>query len=174
MKVIITITLLALMSCSNHKEAIVDENKKITQQNTEKIPQDSLFILDIIKSDSYVRITPPTNVDFSLPDSSESIEPFKFADFNADDKQDVLVYLGACGTGGCMYVLFLNEYDNKYKMAFMDYLKNPQYEIDKDSLWIIKSIEEAEAYDPSKLYVTVFKLDTSKSTYLLDTTYIDK
>ncbi len=165
--------LLTLMSCSNHKETMVVDNTKNIQQNTERIPQDSLFVLDIIKSDYYVRITPPTNNDFSLPDSSENIEPFKFADFNADNKQDVLVYLGACGTGGCMYGLFLNEYDNKYKLVFMDYLKNPQFEIAQDSLWIIKSFEEAEAYDPSKLYVTVFKLDTSKSTYLLDTTYID-
>jgi hypothetical protein len=94
--------------------------------------QYSLFILEMIISDNFVRITPPNQSDFELPDKLAKTEPYGNEDFNADGKEDVLVYLGACGTGRFMYGLFLKQIDNYYKLAFMDYLKNPEFKVEKN------------------------------------------
>ena len=109
-------------------------------------------------------------VDFSLPDESSKTEPYKIADFNGDKKEDILVYMGACGTGGCVYGLFLNQFDDYYTLAFMDYLKSPDFEKDENGYLSIKSYEEVEAYDPSKLDVSVFKLE--EGIYHFDTSYV--
>jgi len=90
-----------------------------------------LFILQEKQSENFIKIVPPKNSDFEFPDDEAKLEPYKHGDFNADGKQDILVYLGACGTGGCMYGLFLNQSDNYYKLAFMDYLKNPKFITEK-------------------------------------------
>ncbi len=131
---------------------------------------DSLFTLDIIDTENFIKINAPKNTDFSLPDKSAKIEPFKFADFNGDRKGDILVYLGACGTGGCMYGLFLNQYDNYYELAFMDYLKNPTFEKERNGFFAIKSFEEIEPYNPSKLNVSIFRFESNE--YQLDTTFV--
>jgi hypothetical protein len=114
----------------------------------------------------------PNHANFELPDSSEKIEPYKIGDFNSDNKEDILVYLGACGTGGCMYALFLNQFDQFYSLAFMDYLKNATCKIENNGLWTIESSEEIEPYNPSKLKISVFKFDKNIHQYKLDTSYV--
>lgn len=62
-----------------------------------------------------------------------------------------MVYLGACGTGGCVYGLFLNQNNHFYQLAFMDYLKNVDFKIEHDGLWSIESSKELKPYNPSKI-----------------------
>lgn len=174
MKSIVGLTLLLLISCQGRQEnaAVADKLNSVRSSEVVKIQQDSLFTLDINVDENFVKINAPKELDFELPDSSAKTEPFKTGDFNADNKKDVMVYLGACGTGGCMYGLFLNQYDNYYKLAFMDYLKGAEFKTDKNGLWIIKSFEEIEPYNPSKLQVSNFKFDKGKYYYHLDTTFV--
>jgi hypothetical protein len=141
-----------------------EENKK----NEINLSED-LFILEKNINSNYVKIIPLNKSNFELPDSSAKTEPFKTGDFNADGNLDVLVYFGACGTGGCMYGLFLNQKDNYYKLAFWDYLKNPEFKIEKNGFWTIESSEEVNPYDPSKLQISIFKFDREMNEYKLDT-----
>lgn len=173
MKNVIGFILMVLVSCQNKQEQknISNESSSL-QTNTFRNNKDSLFILNERISENFVQIIAPKNSDFELPDSSAKIEPYKNGDFNADGKEDILVYLGACGTGGCIYGLFLNQYDNFYKLVFMDYLKNAQFEVEKNGLWTIASSEGLEPYTPSKTQITIFKFDTSKYEYKLDTTFV--
>ena len=80
--------------------------------------------------------------------------------------------MGACGTGGCVYAVFLNQYYNKYKLVFEDYLKSPELIEEENGYLSIKSYEEVEAYNPSKLHVSKFKFDTKRDYFILDTSYI--
>jgi len=173
MKNVIGFILLVIISCKTKQEQketkIASSFEKIDKSINDK---DSLFILNERISENFVRIIPPKNSDFEFPDSSAKTEPYKNGDFNADGKEDILVYLGACGTGGCMYGLFLNQYDNFYKLVFMDYLKNAEFKVEKNGLWVIKSSEEFEPYNPSKIQITSFKFDKSKYQYELDTTFV--
>jgi len=158
---------LIILSCKNLKRVTT----KDTNENQVEKTKDDLFKLEMIREENFVRITVSEESNFSFPDSAAKTEPYKVLDFNGDNKTDILVYLGACGTGGCIYGLFLNQYDNYYKLAFMDYLKGPQFE-KEDKFWAIKSFEEVEPYNPSKLYVSVYKFDQDKNYYGLDTTFI--
>ena len=71
-----------------------------------------------------------------------------------------------------MYGLFLNQYDNFYKLVFMDYLKNAEFEVEKNGLWTIESSEELEPYNPSKIQITTFKFDKSNYEYVRDTSFV--
>jgi hypothetical protein len=153
------------------------KNSKTDQPNEHvaarvEISPDSLYQLAFQGEEQIVKITAPEHFNFYLPDSSAQTRPQRFEDFNGDGKEDVLVYLGACGTGGCEYAMFLNQYDNYYKLAFMDYLKGPQFKKEKNGFWSITSYEELRAYDPSRLHVAVFKFDLESYYYQLDTSYI--
>ena len=158
----------------------MQENKAIlnnhvqpgSQENKQIMKSDHLFKLDIMRNKNSVKITPQKKSDFVLPDGSAKIKVYKFGDFNADKKEDILVSLGACGTGGCIYGLFLNQGGNYYKLAFMDYLKNATFKIEKNGLWTIISSEEIEPYNPSKLQITVFKFDKNTYHYKKSSTYI--
>ena len=176
MKNIIIFTFLFfLVSCQTTQEsktAVNNTAKPDTLQHTQAKKHDSLFTLNIRLNENFVEIIPPENSDFELPDSSVTTTPYKFGDFNADNKEDILVYLGGCGTGGCEYGLFLNQNDNYYKLAFMNYLKNAEFKIEKNGLWTIKSWEEIEPYNLSKLQITIFKFDTNKYYYDIDSTYV--
>jgi len=173
MKSAIGFILLVLISCQTKQEQkhITDESS-FSQIDKSINYKDSLFILNEIINENFVRIIPPKNSDFEFPDSSAKTEPYKNGDFNADGKEDILVYLGACGTGGCMYGLFLNQYDKFYKLVFMDYLKNAEFKVEENRLWTIESSEELDPYNPSKIQITTFKFDKSKYQYTLDTTYV--
>lgn len=159
MKIPVVLIILTLFSCQNKLETKINPKKTTSvKQGALTKNQDSLFVLAKTDNENFVRITAPENSNFEFPDSSDEIELIKTGDFNADNKQDKMVNLGACGTGGCMIGVFLNQHDNYYTLAFMDYLKNPEYEIDKNGLWIIKSSEEIEPYNPSKLQISIFKI----------------
>lgn len=54
----------------------------------------------------------------------------------------------------------------------MDYLKNIEFEITENGFWTIFSCEELEAYNPSKLFVSIYKFDKKTYLYELDSTYI--
>lgn len=151
------IILLSTICCRDSKTATSSEN---------------LFVLDHIPSENFVRITVPAGADFIFPDSAAKKEPYKIADFNADGKKDIMVYLGACGTGGCMYGLFLNQYGNYYTLGFLEYLKGAEFETGENGYITIKSFEEVEAYNPDKLHVSVYKFNVTTSSYELDKGYI--
>ncbi|WP_316736188.1 hypothetical protein [Pedobacter aquatilis] len=174
MKRIILIIGFAFLILSLHAQK--DARTKIAVNKKTKTQQANLFSLREIKSENIIKIIPPKNSNFKLPDSSAKIQSIKRSDFNADGKIDLLVYLGACGTGGCMYGLFLNQHNNYYKLAFMNYLKNAKFKKEKNGLLSIHSSEETEAYDPSKLQITKYKFNKNKYQYEVDTTflYIDK
>lgn len=161
---------MSLVSCQRIQENKIGSTDYSKQNQINK--QDNLFKLDIKLNENFVFITKPNNSDFEFPDKSAKTEPFKLGDFNADDKEDVLVNMGACGIGGCIYGLFLSQYDNYYQLAYMDYLKNPEFIIEKNGLWAIKISEEIEPYNPSKLVVTILKFDKNKYQYESDTTYV--
>lgn len=56
----------------------------------------------------------------------------------------------------------------------MDYLKNPEFITEKDSLCTIQSSEELEPYNPSKIQVTTFKFNNKTEQYELDKTYVSE
>ncbi|MBU2996446.1 hypothetical protein KO500_08365 [Cellulophaga baltica] len=173
MKIIFTITILILTSCKYNQEKKIAINNIITEQNIlleNKI--DSLFELNIRGDLNSITIKAPKKLDFTFPENTEFFKIYQFDDFNADNKEDVIINLGACGTGGCIYAIFLNEYNNYYNLAFMDYLKGTVFEKELNGFLSIKSFEEIEPYNPLKLSVTKFKLDDKKYQYVLDTTYV--
>ncbi|WP_440121722.1 hypothetical protein [Tenacibaculum sp. Ill] len=169
MKSILGLTLVILFSYFFKPKNKGYTNSLITKQCAKK---DSLFELDIRLKENFVRIKAPKKLDFELPDHASKIKLIKVHDFNADSKEDIMVYLGACGTGGCMYGVFLNQYKNFYRLAYIDYLNNFELKKDKNGYTVIKSYEEAEPYNPSKIYVSKFKFDKEEYQYKLDTAYI--
>lgn len=172
MKSIILLSLILLFSLQSKQE--INSHGEIPNpilHNSTKVG-DTLFKLDLNLKTNAVRIIAPEKSNFVLPDLSSKTKIYKLEDFNADKKEDVLVSLGACGTGGCMYGLFLNQYDNFYKMVFMDYLNGLELKKQKNGLWALTSFEEIEPYNPSKLQVSVFKFDENKYQYKLDSTYM--
>lgn len=173
MKNTIGFILLILISCQTTQEK-KDITKESSFSQTDKSINNkgSLFLLNEKISENFIQIIPPKNSDFEFPDSSAKTEPYKKGDFNADGKEDILVYLGACGTGGCMYGLFLNQYDKFYKLVFIDYLKNAEFKVEKNGLWTIESSEELEPYNPSKIQITIFKFDKSEYQYKMDITFV--
>ena len=162
------ILVLISLSCKNAKT----EKRTSRSEKRSEIEPDSLFQLAYIKAENYFRITPPKKSNFHLHDSSAILTAYKFEDFNGDKKEDVMIDFGGRGTGGSEYGIFLNEYGTYYRLVFMDYLKGPQFEKEKDGSWSISSYEELRAYDPSRLHVAVFKFDQENYYYDLDTAYI--
>lgn len=136
------------------------------------VNSDSLFKVNLSNKESLVEIIPLQNSSFSLPDSTVTLVVFEKLDFNADGKKDLLINLGACGTGGCMFGLFLKHTRNKYTLAYLNYLKNIEFIIEKNGCRKIKSSETIEPYSPSKSNVTIYKLDLRTNQYIADTSYI--
>lgn len=137
------------------------------QQSSKSQSKESLFKINLIKGKTTVSITPPKNSDFTFPEDASKADLIEEMDFNADGKKDVLINFGACGTGGCMLGLFLNKNSKFYSLAFFDYLKNPEFIKSKSGRVIIKSSQEVEAYNPSKLEVSTYKYDSKTSIYKL-------
>ena len=150
----------------------IDSLELLIEEEREGEHPDSLFAITFIGHEKQIELKPPKYSSFSFPDGEENIAVEHFKDFNGDGETDVMVYLGACGTGGCVYAVFINQYDDYYKLAFNDYLKGPAFEKDENGALLINSYEEVEAYDPSKLHVTTFKFDSEYYQYLMDTIYI--
>lgn len=173
MKNIIILLLLIIISLKSEQASTAVAKKLNTKQPDQSInKQAGLFTLIKNKSENVVRIIPPKNSKFELPDSLAKTEISKYGDFNADGKKDVLVYLGACGTGGCMYGLFLSQHKNYYKLAYLDYLKNAEFKVEKNGLWTIKSSEALEPYNPSKIQITIYNFDKKTYQYKLARKYV--
>ncbi|WP_114789192.1 hypothetical protein U0035_06400 [Niabella yanshanensis] len=172
MKSILTALLFLLISCAHNRENKRAEHNATSDQYKTMVNKANLFRLEFKLHENFVSIKAPEKSNFELPDSSAKTEPIKLGDFNADNKGDILVYLGACGTGGCMYGLFLKQYDNYYQLSFLDYLKNVEFKTEKNGLWTIQSSVEVEPYNPSKLQVSIFKWNKNRSYYELDSTYV--
>lgn len=174
----ILIYLSGLFSCRNVTNNQIIESRNtpldsdILTERTISENMDSLFQIEMELNSDFVRIIPSLNSDFELPDSTTITSSYKMADFNADGKQDVLIYLGDCGTGGCNYGLFIKKHSTFYKLAYLDYLKNPQFEKDHDGYLTIQSFEELEAYNPDKIEVRIFKFDSNTERYELDSIYV--
>ncbi len=71
-----------------------------------------------------------------------------------------------------MYALFLRQNKQFFKLAFLDYLKNPEFKIEKDGLWTIESYEELEPYNPSRIQKTMFKFDQDSYHYQVDSSFV--
>ena len=168
---IVLVGLFMLLSCGGKLNRKSD-GKNLEIPKPAKQEGNGFFIINMQPNSNLVEVIPPKNLDFELPDSSTIIERVKLGDFNADRKEDVLVYLGACGTAGCMYALFLNHFENQYQLAFMDYLKNVEFGIAGDGLWTIQSSEELDPYDPSKIQISRYKFDKREVRYKLDETFV--
>lgn len=161
MKTLIFLILISGMLCAQQQRS-----KSVQNQN-------NLFKLEINAKNNFVKIIPPKNSDFEFPDEASKSELIKKMDFNADGKKDILINLGACGTGGCMVGLFLNQKKNEYHLAFFDYIKSPEFIKDKNGKIIIKSYEEIEPYNPSKLHLSTYKYDSKKMIYKLTSQKIE-
>ena len=180
MERLLGILLLFLFSCQSNNETKTD-HKSITSKHDSKkaISQDSLFKLQL-NLDYFVQIFPPkiskNVVPAEYPNQDQEwirIDEFEAdRDFNGDQKNDVIVCFGGCGSGGCLYGVFIKEYGSYYRLAFFDYLKNKEYEIEKNGCLKIVSSEELNAYDPSQLQISNFKYDKRKHAYQLDTSYV--
>lgn len=162
-----------MISCFSKKEfKVFQENYSLKKEEKSTLIQDSLFTIGLKVPENFIKILPPKNSTFELPDSSAQIQLVKNVDFNTDGKKDLMVNFGACGKGACMYGLFLNQYDNKYTLAFFNYLQNIDFKIEKNGMWNIESSDALEPYDPSKIQITVYKYVKNANRYLLDTTYV--
>lgn len=154
------------------RNTISNDSKFTLAQIKHELKQDSLFQLNIDRRKKLVNIIVPKNSTFQFPDNTAKNKVIKLGDFNADNKEDVLVKLGGCGTGGCICGLFLKQRDNYYKLALLEYLKNIEFKIAKNGSWMIESSEPVEAYNPLKSQITVYKFDKKKYQYVLDTSYL--
>ncbi len=164
---------LFIIACQSNKQPkTITKNLNIEKNPVVETKEDSLFLLDLKIEEKLVTIKPSRGMDFSLPDSSSLISIYKQADFNADSKDDIMVDLGACGTGGCMYGLFLNQSGHYYKLVFLDYLKNPDFIKEENGFLSFGGSEEVEPYNPTKLNVTTYKFNPKNYQYELDTSYL--
>ncbi len=161
----ITIIILLLLTLSA-------ENTRIEKK------QDILYTLKITSNKSnekYVTsITPPKGSDFELLDRAFPLQVMASKDFNADKKQDVMLNLGGCGSGGCVYAIFLKQHTNQYRLAYIEYLHMPEFEKTKNGQWIIKSFEGFRTDEPDEYAVEIYKFNKTKYIYELDTTYVEK
>lgn len=168
------VTVIMIFSCIFFTHPLnAQSGKKSTNKRYQK-NSDSFFILKFNSIRNTVKIIPPNLSDFGHSDFSGDHDVFKIADFNADGKKDMLINLGACGTGGCIYGLFLKLHENFYFLAFEDYLKNPEFSKEKNGFLTIESSEEIEPYQPEKIQVTIFKFKKNKNKYKLDTTFVQQ
>lgn len=164
----------ACQPATNEEQIPTNHLAKVSDSLRDDIENTSPFFQLEFKTDtSFVVIHPPASSDFSLSDDNTAFNVVKQADFNADSLSDVLINMGECGTGGCIHALFLKQDKNNYSLAFHEYLKGPQFEMDEKGYLKLFSYEEIEAYDPTNLNVTVFKYDPTLSQYVLDTSYIE-
>jgi hypothetical protein len=181
MERLLGILLLFLFSCQSNNETKT-VHKSITSKHDSKKPisQDSLFKLQLNFDENFVQIFPPKISKNVVPaeypnQDQEWIRIYEFEanrDFNGDQKNDVIVCFGGCGSGGCLYGVFIKQYGSYYRLAFFDYLKNKEYEIEKNGCLKIVSSEELNPYDPSQLQISSFQYDKRKHAYQLDTSYV--
>ena len=115
---------------------------------------------------------PPKTSDFTVPDADINPTPEDYVDFNGDGKQDAFINFGACGTGGCMYGVFIFEYENLYSLAYYDYLNDVEFEEEDNGFMSIISYEDFDPYNPFQYKVTIYKLDEKSYQYEIGSTFI--
>jgi hypothetical protein len=94
MNSIAVVMILFLISCQTRHDPIsIDKKSQPKQLGKSFTNKDSLFRLQIQRSENSVKIIPPIHSEFELPDSSIKTEPFKYGDFNADGTEDILTYM---------------------------------------------------------------------------------
>lgn len=181
MKRLLGIILLVVFSCQSNNETRTEHTHLKSNLNQKQtICQDSLFLVRLNLDDHFVQIFPPkiskNVVPAEYPNQDQEwvrIDEFEAdRDFNGDQKTDVIVCFGGCGSGGCMYGVFIKQFGSYYRLAFFDYLKNKEYEIEKNGCLKIVSSEELNPYDPSQLQISSFWYDKRKHAYQLDTSYV--
>ncbi len=101
-------------------------------------------------------------------------ELYDFKDFNGDGKEDVIINQGECGTGGCIYSIYLNNYENYYDEVFEDYLKNIEYKKEENGTLSIISSEAGWVDESDRIYVNILKFKEEKLKYEIDSTYTYK
>ena len=118
-----------------------------------------------------VNIKSPQGAKYIFPEGGNERLVYWRKDMNSDGKLDLLVDLGACGTGGCLYGVFLKVQEHNFKLAFFDYLKNPEFKKDRKGNYFLQSSEEF-GYHSAKVQYSNFKLDKSTSFFKLDSSFI--
>ena len=176
---LLSILLLILFSCRSNNETKTDHTHlKSKDEHKKPIYQDSLFLLELNLTNGFVQIFPPKISKNVVPSEYPNQEWFRSTefeadrDFNGDQKTDVIVSFGGCGSGGCQYGVFIKQFGSYYRLAFFDYLKNKEYEIEKNGCIKIVSSEELNPYDPSQLQISSFSYEKRKHAYQLDTSYV--
>lgn len=71
------------------------DNYYLKKEKKSTLIQDSLFTIDFKVRENFVKIIPPKNSTFELPDSSAQIQLVKNVDFNIDGKKDLMLNFGA-------------------------------------------------------------------------------
>ncbi|MBK8808188.1 MAG: hypothetical protein IPO21_16800 [Bacteroidales bacterium] len=163
-KTVAKIALLFLFFLLNTKENTVVGQNQNTGSNQEN-PHNNLFTIRYDQTDSVYTITVPQELSSQFMCETENLRLDQTGDFNADGKDDIVFFMGACGTGGCVYGVFLHEYDIYYRLAFNEYLKCPAFETDKKGFYIIKSFEEYEAYNPEKIIESIYRFNKKKQVF---------
>jgi hypothetical protein len=160
-----------LQIIENEKGAtkIVNNEKKISlEKQQSNLHHTNLFVIDINKEKRIVSMEANNQLDFSLPEGGDrplSSYNVMYEDLNADNKVDMIINLGACGTGGCMYGIFLNYHNNQYTLAFMDYLAYFSLIKEKNGLISITNREQNHQSESLEFFVTRFLFDQSSGQY---------
>ena len=157
---------LLLLGCSNAHQRRQTSSKK-TESNE--------LIYEIYADDLWatvVNIKEPKGRKVIFPEGGKQRSVVIRKDVTNDHKADLLIDLGACGTGGCMYGLFVKVAEHRFKLAFFDYLKNPAFIKNKKGELVLQSSEETEAGNPYRVHFTEYRFEKKTATFKLDTTYI--
>ena len=163
---IISLTCLLFIRCSN--------NDQTTKYQT-KTPKNRELIYEIHADDlwaKFVNIKEPKGRKVIFPEGGKQRSVVFRKDVTNDQKADLLIELGACGTGGCLYGLFVKVAEHRFKLAFFDYLKNPAFVKNKKGELVLQSSEETEAGNPYRVHFTEYRFEKKTATFKLDTTYI--
>jgi hypothetical protein len=163
---IISLTCLLFISCSNNEQTTKHQTK--TTKNREliyEIHADDLWA-------KFVNIKEPKGRKVVFPEGGKQRSVVLRKDVTNDQKADLLIKLGACGTGGCMYGLFVKVAEHRFKLAFFDYLKNPALVKNKKGELVLQSSEETEPGNPYRVHFTEYCFEKNTATFKLDTTYI--
>lgn len=172
MKKLISRTFLIIICTLNISLDIVGQNHNTSELNPSNSDVDCNFILENSLEVGIKIIREIDTSDILSSNYGSVVEEFNIDDYNSDGKKDQILNMGECGTGGCMYAIFLNQKDNCYTLAYYGYINDVEFSLEKDGSYSITSYEEAEAYNPSKIYVTKYKLNPIILEYQKDTSYL--
>lgn len=171
---------LFLLGCSNAHQRRQASSKKtesndLRRQTSSKKTESNELIYEIYADDLWatvVNIKEPKGRKVIFPEGGKQRSVVIRKDVTNDQKADLLIDLGACGTGGCLYGLFVKVAEHRFKLAFFDYLKNPAFVKNIEGDLVLQSSEETEAGNPYRVHYTEYRFEKKSATFKLDTTYI--